>query len=265
MKKVLVLLLSLGIFSAGYSYSCSGSAFYDISRDYVTKKDGIYYEYSYKTTQNNNGKMELIPNVTESSKVTGADAATFEKINKFLGKDKKNLYYKNKVIGKSEGFESIGAYYTYKPCTSPEDNYIIKNTDSVFINDKKLNIDPESAELLYLNTKQNSDTGFTMLNLYAQDSNGVYYYSEFAGAMQKILDKPLKQNEYKVLENTGNSVYFVSPYKVYLNGTEIKGADAKTFQIVSSSTIPLSRDKDSYYKDHTVITKAEYDKYRRSR
>ena len=74
-----------------------------------------------------------------------------------------------------------------------------------------------------------------------------------------------KQNEYKVLENTGNSVYFVSPYKVYLNGTEIKGADAKTFQIVSSSTIPLSRDKDSYYKDHTVITKAEYDKYRRSR
>ena len=189
MKKVLVLLLSLGIFSAGYSYSCSGSAFYDISRDYVTKKDGIYYEYSYKTTQNNNGKMELIPNVTESSKVTGADAATFEKINKFLGKDKKNLYYKNKVIGKSEGFESIGAYYTYKPCTSPEDNYIIKNTDSVFINDKKLNIDPESVELLYLNTKQNSDTGFTMLNLYAQDSNGVYYYSEFAGAMQKILDE----------------------------------------------------------------------------
>ena len=133
MKKVLVLLLSLGIFSAGYSYSCSGSAFYDISRDYVTKKDGIYYEYSYKTTQNNNGKMELIPNVTESSKVTGADAATFEKINKFLGKDKKNLYYKNKVIGKSEGFESIGAYYTYKPCTSPEDNYIIKNTDRISV------------------------------------------------------------------------------------------------------------------------------------
>ena len=260
-----MLLLGLGLFNAGYSYSCSGSAFYDISRDYVTKKDGIYYEYSYKTTQNNNGKMELIPNVTESSKVNGADKASFEKINKFMAKDKTNLYYKNKVMGKSEGFQSIGAYYTYKPCTSPEDNYITKNNDNVFINDKKLNLDPKSAELIYLDTKQNSDTGFTMMNLYTQDTNGVYYYSEFAGEMVKILDKPLAEREYKFMENTGNSLYFVSPYKVYLNGTEIKGADAKTFQIVSSSKIPLSRDKDSYYRDHTMITKAEYEKYRKSR
>ena len=247
MKKVIMLLLSLGLFSAGYSYSCSGSAFYDISRDYVTKKDGIYYEYSYKTTQNNNGKIELIPNVTESSK------------------DKKNLYYKNKVVGKSEGFQNLGAYYTYKPCTTSEDNYIIKNNDNVFINDKKINLDPKSAELIYLDSKQNNETGFTMMNLYAQDTNGVYYYSEFTGAMVKMLDKPLAENEYKFLENTGNSLYFISPYKVYLNGTEIKGADAKTFQIVSGSSIPLSRDKDSYYKDHTMITKAEYDKYRRSK
>ena len=265
MKKVIMLLLSLGLFSAGYSYSCSGSAFYDISRDYVTKKDGIYYEYSYKTTQNNNGKMELIPNVTESSKVEGADKATFEKINKFMAKDKKNLYYKNKVVGKSEGFQNLGAYYTYKPCTTSEDNYIIKNNDNVFINDKKINLDPKSAELIYLDSKQNNETGFTMMNLYAQDTNGVYYYSEFTGAMVKMLDKPLAENEYKFLENTGNSLYFISPYKVYINGTEIKGADAKTFQIVSSSSIPLSRDKDSYYKDHTMITKAEYDKYRRSK
>ena len=149
--------------------------------------------------------------------------------------------------------------------TSPEDNYIIKNDDNVFINDKKLNLDPKSAELIYLDTKQNTETGFTIMNMYAQDSSGIYYYSEFAGAMVKILDKPLKESEYKFLENAGNSVYFITPFKVYLNGAEIKGADAKTFQIAGSSKIPLSRDKDSYYKDHTMITKTEYDKYRKSK
>ena len=263
MKKILMLISGMVLSAAAYSYSCSGSAFYDISRDYITKKDGIYYEYSYKTTQSSKGKIELIPNVTESSLVAGADKATFEKINKFMAKDKKNLYYKNMVIGNSEGYENIGSYYTYKPCTTPEENYIIKNNDNVFINNRKLDIDPESLNIIYLDTKQNTDTGFTAMNLYAQDSNGVYYYSEFAGGMVKLLDKPLGAKEYKTLANSGGSLYFITPYKVYLNGTEIKGADAKTFQIVNSSKIPLSSDKDSYYKDHTMITKADYDKYRK--
>jgi hypothetical protein len=263
MRKVLMLLAAVVLSSAVYSYSCSGSAFYDISRDYITKKDGIYYEYSYKATQNNNGKMELIPNVTESSKVSGADTESFEKINKFIAKDKKNLYYKNVIIGKSSGFESLGSYYTYKPCTSPEENYIIKNSDNVFINNKKLNLNPESVDLLYLDTKQNTDTGFTILNLYVQDTDGVYYYSEFAGSMVKILDKPLIKNDYKFLENAGNSLYFITPYKVYLNGKEIKGADAKSFKILNNSRLSLSNDKDSYYKDHTMISKTDYERYRK--
>ena len=265
MKKILIMLSLIGIFSTAYSYSCSGAAYYDIKRGYVTKNNKVFYEYSYKTTQVNKNKKEIISKEEENKEIKGVDIATFKQINNYIGMDKNNLYYGSKNIGKSEGFESLGAYYTYKACTSAKENYMIKNSDTVFINDKIIDLDAKTTEVLYLDTKQDSETGFTVMNLYAQDKNGVYYYSTFSDSMIKILNFTMKENDFKVLITKNNARYFVTPYKVFLNGKEIKGADTKTFQIVDNSSLALSKDKNNYYKDDIMVSKSEFDEYRRSK
>ena len=262
MKKIIVLLLNMLYFSIAYTYSCSGSAFYEINRDYLVESDGIYYQYLYKSTQLTNSKKELIPKIEEKNKLTDVDKNSFEKINKYFGKDNKNLYYKNKLIGESSGFENLAAYYTYKPCTSFEENYIIKNESSVFMNDKKLDLDPKTTEIIHIDTKQNMATGFTIMTLYLQDKTGVYYYSEFLDSMIKILNTPLSNKEYKILTNDSDMKFFVTPYKVFLNGKEIKGIEAKSFRVIKGTDLALSRDKDNYFKDWTMISNEEYQKYK---
>ena len=59
------------------------------------------------------------------------------------------------------------------------------------------------------------------MNLYAQDKNGVYYYSTFSDSMVKLLNFTLKDSEFRVLRNKNNAQYFVTPYKVFLNGKEV--------------------------------------------
>lgn len=267
MKKttIVILLFNVLSFSAAYSYSCSGSAFYDINRTYTVKSDGVYYDYSYKTTQTTGNKKELIPKIEESRKLKNADKESFEMINKYFGKDKNSLYYKNKKLGSSEDFESLGAYYTYKPCTTSEENYVIKNNEYVFINDKKINLDSETVQIIYLDTKQNPETGFTIMNFYTQDKSGVYYYSEFEGKMLKILDAPLKEKEYKILQNNGDAKFLVTPYKVFLSGKEINGINAKTFSVIPGTKEALSKDKENYFRDWTMISKEEFQKYRKSK
>ena len=265
MKKVLIILSLIGVFSASYSYTCSGAAYYDIQRGYVIKSNKVFYQYSYKSTQVNNNKKEIISKEEENKEIPGVDTASFKQINSYIGMDKNNIYYGSKVIGKSEGFESLGAYYTYKACTSAKENYMIKNSEKVFINDKVIDLDAKTTEVLYLDTKQDSETGFTIMNLYAQDKNGVYYYSTFSDSMVKLLNFTLKDSEFRVLRNKNNAQYFVTPYKVFLNGKDVKGADTKTFQIIEDSNLALSKDKSSYFKDTTMISKSEFDEYRKAK
>lgn len=217
MKKKLLLILFFTI--SAYMLACSP----------------IFYNY-----QKINGKI-YFGSYNNPFEVTGADTLSFISISSIYAKDKDHVYFSGHVLPKANPitFEFLGGVKTLT-----DDIGYSKDDKSVFYLDSVINnANPESFKIIEpiynfageyedgyakdenhiyrngiimpfdVNTFQIMGWGYTL------DKNGIYHSGE--------LLKGVDINNYK------QDVMFLSSDKVYMNGKELKGLHAPSFDILN--------------------------------
>ena len=253
MHKILALLTGIFIFYG--SFAC---IVYEERPERITWKygyiksgDEIFYGSYLETKALTDDGEPLKTNFRKLRKTIGADAETFQELNQCYGSDKERVYYQGVEFVSNDNFQILGSYDSdmiYRDGTVEHiKDFVVKTSDGVYDGLKFVDLDSPSFKLLY--------AGRGGL-IYAQDKTGIYYRGK-----KKIDSFPVKENEYKILENSGH-IYLITKYRVYMEDKLIREADPATFSIFEDGVFPeISKDKKNYYKNGEKMSSLEVDKF----
>lgn len=230
-------------------YGCAGTTTYDpatvkiLSRDLYSDKSGIrgrmfneiiggldlktFQVLNDDFSKDKNGVYWFLHSQKASDdRVKKADPNTFKALEDNFGLDKNNIYYGPDIMAQNNGtFEYLQDFYA-------------KNNENIY----------------YMNRVISNDlAGFKLLESgYAKDSKNLYYQGHIIG--EKTTQAQLEQ--FKVIQK-----YLATDGKdIYNEGRLIKGADPKTFEVISSDDTypwPYIKDQNAVYFGENKIDQAD--------
>jgi len=241
--------------------------------------DGRYYTYK--------GKVYYSIDYDTFTLLAAADTATF-KCENGITKDKKNIYYKGKIVNNidNKSFQSVGFVYCkdnkavyYKNAYDTLETMVkiaeASSSSFTLIGDEYSHYAKDSTFVYYLGKAliTSDPATFELLEYgYARDKTNAYYSGQIIEGMNGASFKVIKTSFVatdgvklcsgtKVFENSDAATfeeiqcgYSRDKNNVYLNGRVLEGIDSKTFEILSWG---FTKDKNAVYCDAQIIKGAD--------
>ena len=175
---------------------------------------------------------------TSNKVVEGADATTFEKLDRYYGRDKHRAYYRGDAIKNTHG-------PTFELLTKPYQ----KDKNHVFYAGKVISDYPKDFRILF-SVKHNSGGGDTK---FATDGRHVFKSGS------KFLPDEVDPASF---ERIGNTRYFKDKNHVYDIASVVESADPASFEVNARFNGTFSKDKNGVFFEGRRVEDIDLDSHR---